>query len=205
MSADVLVESPAQRWGRKVNSYVLPLGWLVMLTGMFCGERSLPQAVLYPAGSANLGGAAVAAGNAEKLAGNPLFIAFLVFCAYTMLSIAWSDSANSAGSLLKRPLYIAMVLLSAGMISLHAPAHLQQCVRIAATLVGIAAALYLGYFLLYQRPGCQPAGRLRGPVQPSTNRSCGALSQPYGWRTGSRQNACSTRCRWCGWRSWAPR
>lgn len=162
MSADVLVESPAQRWGRKVNSYVLPLGWLVMLTGMFwVGERSLYHKLFYILLAVpTLVALLLQPAMLKKLAGNPLFIAFLVFCAYTMLSIAWSDSANSAGSLLKRPLYIAMVLLSAGMISLHAPAHLQQCVRIAATLVGIAAALYLGYFLLYQRPA--GASRLEG-------------------------------------------
>ncbi len=48
MSADVLVESPARRWGRNINSYVLPLGWLVMLTGMFwAGERSLYHKLFY--------------------------------------------------------------------------------------------------------------------------------------------------------------
>lgn len=104
MSADVLVESPAQRWGRKVNSYVLPLGWLVMLTGMFwVGERSLYHKLFYILLAVpTLVALLLQPAMLKKLAGNPLFIAFLVFCAYTMLSIAWSDSANSAGSLLKR-------------------------------------------------------------------------------------------------------
>jgi O-antigen ligase len=162
MSSDVFVESPAQRWGRKINSYVLPLGWLVVLTGMFwAGERSLYHKLFYILLAApTLVALLLQPGMLKKLLCNPLFIAFLVFCAYTMLSIAWSDSQNATGSLLKRPLYIAMLLLSAGVISLQAPAHLQQSVRLAATVVALAAAIYLGYFLMYQRPA--GAGRLEG-------------------------------------------
>ncbi|MBF8788701.1 O-antigen ligase family protein [Pseudomonas asiatica] len=162
MSSDVFVESPAQRWGRKINSYVLPLGWLVMLTGMFwAGERSLYHKLFYILLAApTLVALLLQPGMLKKLLCNPLFIAFLVFCAYTMLSIAWSDSQNATGSLLKRPLYIAMLLLSAGVISLQAPAHLQQSVRLAATVVALAAAIYLGYFLMYQLPA--GAGRLEG-------------------------------------------
>lgn len=162
MSSDVFVESPAQRWGRKINSYVLPLGWLVMLTGMFwAGERSLYHKLFYILLAApTLVALLLQPGMLKKLLCNPLFIAFLVFCTYTMLSIAWSDSQNATGSLLKRPLYIAMLLLSAGVISLQAPAHLQQSVRLAATVVALAAAIYLGYFLVYQLPA--GAGRLEG-------------------------------------------
>lgn len=162
MSADALVESPAQRWGRKINSYVLPLGWLVMLTGMFwAGERSLYHKLFYMLLAApTLVALLLQPGMFKKLVGNPLLIAFLVFCAYTMLSIAWSDSASAAGSLVKRPLYVALLLLSAGVISLQAPAHLQQCVRLAAQVVALAAAIYLGYFLMYQLPA--GAGRLEG-------------------------------------------
>lgn len=162
MSSDVFVESPAQRWGRKINSYVLPLGWLVMLTGMFwAGERSLYHKLFYILLAApTLVALLLQPGMLKKLLCNPLFIAFLVFCAYTMLSIAWSDSQNATGSLLKRPLYIAMLLLSAGVISLQAPAHLQQSVRLAATVVALAAAIYLGYFLMYQLPA--GAVRLEG-------------------------------------------
>lgn len=162
MSTDVLIESPAQRWGRKINSYLLPLGWLVMLTGMFwAGERSLYHKLFYILLAApTLVALLLQPGMVKRLINNPLFIAFLVFCAYTMLSIAWSDSENATGSLLKRPLYIAMLLLSAGVISLQAPAHLQQCVRLAATVVALAAAIYLGYFLMFQLPA--GVGRLEG-------------------------------------------
>lgn len=162
MSIDVLVESPAQRWGRKINSYVLPLGWLVLLTGMFwAGERSLYHKLFYILLAVpTLVALLLQPRMLKTLMENPLFIALAVFCAYTMLSIAWSDTENATGSLLKRPLYIAMLLLSAGVISLHAPAHLQQCVRIAARVVALAAAISLGYFLLYQLPA--GVGRLEG-------------------------------------------
>ncbi len=162
MSIDALVESPAQRWGGKINRYVLPLGWLVMLTGMFwAGERSLYHKLFYISLAApTLVALLLQPRMLKTLVNNPLIIAFTVFCAYTMLSIAWSDTENATGSLLKRPLYIAMLLLSAGAISLHAPERLQQCVRIAAKVVALAAAVSLGYFLLYQLPA--GAGRLAG-------------------------------------------
>jgi len=138
------------------------LGWLVMLTGMFwAGERSLYHKLFYILLAApTLVALLLQPGMLKRLMSNPLFIAFLVFCAYTMLSIAWSDSENATGSLLKRPLYIAMLLLSAGVMSLQAPAHLQQSVRLAAIIVAVAAAIYLGYFLMYQLPA--GAARLEG-------------------------------------------
>lgn len=162
MSVDVVVESPARRWGGKINSYVLPLGWLVMLTGMFwAGDRSLYHKLYYILlAFPTLVALSLQPRMLRGLVNNPLFIAFAVFCAYTMLSIAWSDTENATGSLLKRPLYIAMLLLSAGLISLHAPAHLQQCVRIAAKVVALAAVISLGYFLMYRLPA--GVGRMGG-------------------------------------------
>ena len=162
MSIDVLIESPAQRWGGKINSYVLPFGWLVMLTGMFwAGERSLYHKLFYILLAApTLVALLLQPRMFKTLMNNPLIIAFVVFCAYIMLSIAWSDTENATVSLLKRPLYIAMLLLSAGLISLHAPAHLQQCVRIAAKVVALAAVISLGYFLMYRLP--VGAGRMGG-------------------------------------------
>jgi len=161
MSVDLSIESPVQRCRNTINSYVLPLGWLIILTGMFwVWDRALYHKLFYiflavPTLVALLLNPRIL----KPLANNPLFIAFLVFCLYTMISIGWSDTENSVGSLLKRPLYIAMLLLSAGLITLQSPSQLQQCVRMAAMFVALAALISLIYFFVQPPEG---DGRLAG-------------------------------------------
>ncbi|MDZ3990457.1 hypothetical protein PspTeo4_01256 [Pseudomonas sp. Teo4] len=76
------------------------------------------------------------------------------------MSIAWSDTENSTGSLVKRPLYIAMLLFAAGIISLRSPGQLEQCTRLAAIFAALAAGISLAYFL-YRTPYF-PGRRLLG-------------------------------------------
>jgi len=83
----------------------------------------------------------------KPLFSNPLFQAFLAFSAYTLLSIAWSDTENSTSGLLKRPLYIAMLLLAAGIISLRSPKQLEHWTRLAAIFVALAAGLSFFFFV----------------------------------------------------------
>ncbi|BDM24234.1 MULTISPECIES: O-antigen ligase [Pseudomonas] len=154
MSIDVSVESPAQRWGRMINGYVLPLGWLVMLTGMFWAwDRTLYHKLFYALlALPTLVALVLQPRMLKALLNNPLFIAFVVFCAYTMLTITWSDAQGSVGSLIKRPLYIAMLLFSAGIITLQSPSLLHQCVHLAAKIVALAAFISVVFFVVYQMP-----------------------------------------------------
>ncbi|NIF29824.1 O-antigen ligase family protein [Pantoea sp. Tr-811] len=148
MQTDALTASPAQRWGALITRYVLPLGWLSIMTGMFwVGDRALYHKLFYILLAApTLVALILQPRVAKALFSNPLFIAFLVFSAYTMLTVAWADTENSLGSLLKRPLYVAMLLMSAGMICLQSPPLFQQCVRLAAVIAALATALMLAYF-----------------------------------------------------------
>ncbi|WDY56671.1 O-antigen ligase family protein [Pseudomonas sp. PSKL.D1] len=159
MSADVSVRSPSRQVARVINSYILPLGWLVILTGMFWAwDRTLYHKLFYVLLAApTLVALLLQPRMLKDLANNPLFMAFLVFSAYTMLTIAWSDTENSVGSLLKRPLYITMLLLSAGIIALHASVTLTQCVRLAALVAATAAGISLIYFVAV----LLPAGAMR--------------------------------------------
>ncbi|WP_449431692.1 O-antigen ligase family protein [Pseudomonas putida] len=162
MSVDVPIQTKAQRLGNLINRYLLPLGWLVILTGMFWAwDRALYHRLYYlflafPTLLALL----LQPQLLKRLCANPLFIAFLAFCAYTIVSIAWSDSASSAGSLAKRPLYTAMLMLAAGIIALRSPAHLEQCTRLAATVAALTAGLSLIYFALFEAH--HPESRLTG-------------------------------------------
>ncbi|MGC3895533.1 O-antigen ligase family protein [Pseudomonas urmiensis] len=154
MSIDVAVETKAQRLGKLIQTYLLPLGWLVLLTGMFwVGERSLYHKLFYIFLAApTLLILILQPRTLKSLCGNPLMIGFLAFSAYTLVSIAWSDTENSAGSLVKRPLYIAMLMFSAGIIVLRSPSQLQQCTRLAAMVAALAAGASLVYYVFIQIP-----------------------------------------------------
>ncbi|AGZ34142.1 MAG: O-antigen ligase family protein [Pseudomonas sp.] len=153
MSVDVAVESPVQRLGSLINSYVLPVGWVVILTGMFWAwDRAAFHKLFYIFLAVPTLLMLVKQRDLFRpMVINPLFLAFLAFSAYTLLTIAWSDTENSTGSLVKRPLYIAMLLFAAGIISLRSPTQLDQCTRFAAIFAAMAAGLSLAYYL-YSTP-----------------------------------------------------
>jgi O-antigen ligase len=153
MSADISIESPVQRFGNLVSTYLLPVGWFIILTGMFWAwDRTAYHKLFYIFLAAPTLVMLIKQRDLLKpLVSNPLFLAFLIFSGYTLLSIAWSDTENSASSLLKRPLYIAMLLLAAGIISLRTPGQLDQWTRLAAIVVAVAAGLSLVAFL-YNNP-----------------------------------------------------
>ncbi|WP_282361552.1 O-antigen ligase family protein [Pseudomonas sp. PS01300] len=150
MSDNIFTMLPTQRLGVTVSTYVLPLGWLIILTGMFWAwDRNLYHRLFYLFLAApTLLAITFQPRIFRGLVVNPIFIAFIVFSGYTVLSIIWSDTESSAGSLTKRPLYIAMLLLSAGIITLQSPSQLQRCVRLAAVLAAVTAVCSFSYFIL---------------------------------------------------------
>lgn len=153
MSVDVSDQSPVQRFGSLIGTYLLPVGWFIILTGMFWAwDRTAYHKLFYVFLAAPTLVMLIKHRHLLKpLVCNPLFLAFLVFSGYTLLSIAWSDTENSTGSLLKRPLYIAMLLLAAGIISLRTPGQLDQWTRLAAIVVAVSAGVSLVVYL-YQTP-----------------------------------------------------
>lgn len=154
MSTVVLMQPIPQRLGNLINSYLLPLGWLVILTGMFWAwERPLYHKFYYIfLAFPTLLTLILQPRLLKPLTNNPLFIAFMAFSAYTLLTIAWSDTDSSVGELFKRPLYVAMLLFAAGIMSLHTPGRLEQCTRLGATIAPLAAGLSLIYFLFFSPP-----------------------------------------------------
>lgn len=90
---------------RILSHWILPLGWLALLTGMFwVGDRSDYHRLFYILLAApTLLYVILQPRLLRPLMGSPLFIAFLAFSSYMMLSLSWSAPENSTGSLLKRP------------------------------------------------------------------------------------------------------
>jgi len=155
MSIDLSLGSKPQRVGTLINTYVLPIGWLVTLTGIFwVWDRSLYHKLFYIfLAVPTLLALMLQPRLLATLTKNPLFIAFLVFSGYILLTISWADAETSAGGLLKRPLYIAMLLFSAGIIALRSPEHLKQGTYLAAIFAALAAGLSLIYFALTEPIG----------------------------------------------------
>ncbi|MFT8231594.1 O-antigen ligase family protein [Pseudomonas guariconensis] len=148
MSIDMPLTTKPQRLERVISGYLLPLGWVVVLTGIFWAwDRSVYHKLFYiflalPTFLA----LALQPRLFATLTSNPLFVAFLMFSGYMLLSLAWSDGDNSISSLLKRPLYIAMLLFSAGIIIMRCPESLRQGTWLAAIFAAIVAGLSLIYF-----------------------------------------------------------
>jgi O-antigen ligase len=77
----------------------------------------------------------------------PIFIAFALFTVYMMVTLAWSETATDTALLLKRPFYIALLLLGAGLIALNDARKLEQVLHIAGLVAVLSVACSLAYFL----------------------------------------------------------
>lgn len=147
--------NPRQRLNLQLARWVLPLGLLALLTGMFwIGDRSAYHQLYYVAialptllALLNRPRYFVDAGS------NGIFLCFLLFSAYTVLSIGWSGTDNSLSSLLKRPLYIALLFYCAGIIALADIDRLRQTLQLGIGLAALAAVISLGCLWLSERPG----------------------------------------------------
>lgn len=119
---------------RILSHWILPLGWLALLTGMFwVGDRSDYHRLFYILLAApTLLFVIIQPQLLRPLTRSPLLIAILAFSAYMMLSLLWSTPENSAGSLFKRPLYIVLLLFCVGILALQAPERLRNITWLAA-------------------------------------------------------------------------
>jgi len=147
-TSQAVTPSLRARTAHVLNGYILPFGWLVIMTGMFWAwERPLYHKFFYIFLAApTLIAVALQPQLLKRLASNPMFLAFAAFSAYIMLTVSWASESEDFGSLFKRPLYIAMVLLSAGIIAIEHPQRMPQVSRVAAVIATAAAALSLVYF-----------------------------------------------------------
>jgi len=128
--------------------YVLPFGWFVLLTGMFwSGGRSGYHSLYYGlVATPCLLVLIFRPALLPPLTRQPVFIAFAVFAAYIALSIAWTSNDNAALSLIKRPLYVAMFLLSGGIIIQNNVERLSQLLYLSALVAVLSAIISLVVF-----------------------------------------------------------
>jgi len=136
------------RWAGWLQEYVLPTGLLVLLTGMlWAAERPEYHTLFYSLVAFPAFLLLFHQRDAlTALLRSPIFLGFLAFSAYVMLSIAWSDTDKSVGSMLKRPLYIALLFLAATQLALSNPLRLSNVVRLATAVASIGGLLALFLF-----------------------------------------------------------
>jgi O-antigen ligase len=151
-----------ERTAEFFQHYLIPLGWLIILTSMFiAGDRGRVHQLFYVfLALPTLILVLIRPRLLKPLVCNPLFIAIMIFCAYTMLTIAWSSTEDTALSLMRRPLYVAMLLFAAGTIGMRSVSQLAALTRFAAMFAALAAGVSLAYFLLVRMPA--GSARLEG-------------------------------------------
>lgn len=132
-----------------IITYLLPIGWLVLLTGMFwSGDRTLYTKLYYALLAApTLLALMLQPGLLKRLLRNPLILTFIVFGCYTVLSLLWSDTDNKFSSLVKRPLYVLMLFLGVGLLALKLPQRLSTLLLLAGIIAAGSGALSFAYFL----------------------------------------------------------
>lgn len=162
MGIGVSTLSPRYRVAHFLQEYLVPLGWLVILTSMFiAGDRgrvhqlfyvflALPTFILIALRPALL----------KVLVNNPLFKAFVVFSVYTIISVGWSSTDDSALSLSRRPLYLALLFFCAGIVAMWSTERLNGLTRIAAIVAAVAGVASLIYYVVVRLP--LGADRLEG-------------------------------------------
>ena len=137
---------PASRL-EKIHQFIarrwLPFGFLVLLTGLFwVMERSQYSKSFYlltvlPTLIATI----LRPTTLRQLLREPVILAFLALSAWVLLSLMWTTSEDSPGSLAKRPLYVFMLFLSCAVMATHDERLLPATLRIAAIIAAIAAVV----------------------------------------------------------------
>lgn len=137
-----------QRMADWLVAYVLPVGWLLLLTGMFwIGERPLYHKLYYATLAApTLLVILLQPARLKSLLGQPLVALFVLFSTYILLSVLWANSGETPLGSIKRPLYIVMLMFSAVLITQQDNTRLSKTIEAAAIIAVIAAALSVIYF-----------------------------------------------------------
>ena len=135
-------------------SYCLPVGWFVLLTGMFwVGDRSryhklyyafvffptVLALVLYPH-------------RLKKLMSCPLVLLFCLFAFYTMLSVLWSGTGESFFSM--HSVYILCLLFAASLMEIEGRSgRLEGATAFAAHFAVLAVVVSLAYYFFTNNGG----------------------------------------------------
>lgn len=146
----------------------LALGYLVLLTGLFwVANGSLFTKFYYGLIAAPaLFALIVAPHNLRPILREPMVLVFLVFSAWLLLSLSWTQADDSLGGLAKRPLYVFMMFAACALLACKDEQLLLKTLRIGALFAALAALINL--YVHFTGPSVEArligTGALRNPL-----------------------------------------
>jgi O-antigen ligase len=153
-----------EHWSQRTFTFIcdwlLPLGLLSLLIGLpLLPDRSAYHKLFYALIAApTLVALCVRPRELAQLLREPIVGAFLAYAAWALLSIGWSDTEASLGSLLKRPLYIIMLLAGVCMLAQQSQQRFARSILIAAVVILPISLYALGDFAITWNPGDRLVG-----------------------------------------------
>lgn len=149
------IDSRTQQVHALICNWLLPAGFVVLLIGLAAlPERSFYHKAFYALIAApTLIALALRPRIGLALLQEPVLIALLMFSTWALISISWSDTEQSFGTLFKRPLYILMLFAASALIALQANMRLAQSTLFAAVLMLPLTAYSLMMFIANAAPG----------------------------------------------------
>ena len=154
------IDSWTQRTYTFICNWILPLGFVVLLAGLAAlPERSLYHKLFYVLIAApTLLAIMLRPRTCLAFLRDPVIIAFLIFSTWALVSISWSDTERSFGTLLKRPLYICMLFVACALMALQTTARLTQSTLLAALVMLPMTAYGLVLFIADGAPSARFIG-----------------------------------------------
>ncbi|MGX5221068.1 O-antigen ligase family protein [Pseudomonas segetis] len=143
-----------------VEQYWIPLGYMVLLTGLiWVSDTSLYTKLYYglfafPA----LLGLVLRPHYIKQLLREPIVICFVLFSAWLLISLGWSLSDSSPSSVAKRPVYVLMLFVGCAMMACRDEQLLLKALQFSAIIMAIGAVVNLIQFL----PNASTSARLIG-------------------------------------------
>ncbi|UTW09486.1 O-antigen ligase family protein [Pseudomonas benzenivorans] len=143
-----------------ICNWLLPLGLLCLLIGLpLLPDRSIYHKLFYALIAAPaLVALLLRPQELRLLLREPIVLAFLAYAAWALLSISWSDTDASIGSLLKRPLYIFMLVAGCCLLTQQNQRRFTHCMLIAALAVLPIAFYALAEVATTWKPGHRLVG-----------------------------------------------
>jgi O-antigen ligase/tRNA A-37 threonylcarbamoyl transferase component Bud32 len=135
--------------------WILPIGYLLLLSAMFFLSGRSPYskliygAISFPALFALI----LRPSELRALLREPLFVGFLLFSIWAIISLLWSSFENSASGQIKRPLHILMLFVGTGLIVQYRRESLHPILFCSAIIALFATLLSLSRFVNEFSPG----------------------------------------------------
>lgn len=135
---------------RFISRFILPFGFILLLTGMFLiGDRSNYHRAFYlffafPAFLLCL----LDFKRVPLLFSNCIFYCYIFFSVYMLVSSLWGNAETSFGSLMKRPLYVALLFAGVGFIALSGKQVLERLIFVSVVVALVSGVVSLCYFFM---------------------------------------------------------